>query len=292
MQEKEYPADQNAQATPGSYLRRVRREKSFSIEEVAEATRISIKNIRAIESDAFEQLPADTFVRGLVTIYGNYLGLDGGKIATDFLAARKKLSSGGRPQNLTLKKVPPSTLAPKKLAEPAQISSATLALVLFLIILVSFSGFCIYTSWNPLAFLTNQTDNVQASIHKIFAGLVGEQETPAKQPLETDQITSTSPPASKSESPLLEQEDRQNYHLNVHLLKNCEITLLVDDREATRRQYQSGQVMEVRANKQIKLIFSQPGAATLTLNGKPLSFPALTSGALPTLLIPDDLLDQ
>jgi cytoskeletal protein RodZ len=93
MQDKSFSQEQDTQATPGGYLRRVRRERSLSIEEVSEATKISKKNIRAIETAAFEQLPADTFVRGLVTIYGNHLGLDGGKIAADFLQARKKLSS-------------------------------------------------------------------------------------------------------------------------------------------------------------------------------------------------------
>jgi cytoskeletal protein RodZ len=291
MQDKSFSQEQDTQATPGGYLRRVRRERSLSIEEVSEATKISKKNIRAIETAAFEQLPADTFVRGLGTIYGNHLGLDGGKIAADFLQARKKLSSGGRPQNLTLKKVPPSTLAPKKLAEPAQISSATLALVIFLLIMVSFSGFCIYTSWNPLAFLTTQTDNVQASIQRIFAGLVGDSEVPVpKKPQEqTEPVTPSAGPGTPAPSG---QDEQISYLLNVHFLKNSAVTILTDDRKPVHREFKSGQVLQLQAGKQLKLIFSVPGAATLTLNGKPLSFPDASGGASPILLIPDDLLDQ
>jgi len=294
MQDKSLSQGQESQATPGSYLRRVRKERSLSIEEVSEATRISIKNIRAIETAAFEQLPADTFVRGLVTIYGNYLDLDGGTIAADFLQARKKLSAGGRPQNLTLKKVPPSTLAPKKLAEPAQISSATLALVLFLLILGSFSGFCMYTSWNPLAFLTKQTDSVQASIQKIFAGLVGEPETPMpEQPQEQAQATPQPPSTAAATEPAPADQKKQiNYRLGVHFLKNCTVTIVIDDKKPVRREFKSGQVIQLQADRQLKLIFSVPGAATLTLNGRPLSFPDPSGGGLPILLIPDDLLDQ
>ena len=290
---KKYSPGQDEQATPGSNLRRVRRDKGLSVAEVAEATRISIKNIRAIEAAAFEELPADTFVRGLVTIYGNYLGLDGGKLAADFLQARKKLSAGGRPQNLTLKKVPPSTFAPKKLAEPAQISSATLALVIFLLILVSFSGFCMYTSWNPLAFLTRQTDNVQASIQKIFAGLVGDSEVPVPQEPQKQERAESLAPSAASNAPVSSgQEEQAIYRLNVHFLKNSAVTILTDDKEPVRREFKSGQILQLQAGQQLKLIFSVPGAATLTLNGRPLSFPDASDGALPTLLIPDDLLDQ
>jgi len=292
MQEKRTSQEQDAQTTPGSYLRRIRREQNLSVEEVSESTRISVKNIRAIETAAFEQLPADTFVRGLVTIYGNFLGLDGGKIATDFLEARKKLSAGGRPQNLTLKKVPPSTLAPKKLAEPAHISSATLALVLFLLILVSFTGFCLYTSWNPLAFLTNQTDSMQASIQKIFAGLIND-ETEGQlqdQPAQTEPPQARIQPAGGPVSP--ERRKQSDYQLNVHFLKNDTITISIDGKKSVQREVKSGEIIRLQAAKEMKLVFSQPGAATLTLNGKPLSFPAAARDSLPTLLIPDDLLDQ
>jgi cytoskeletal protein RodZ len=292
MQDKSFSQGQDTQATPGSHLRRVRRDKGLSVAEVSEATRISIKNIRAIETAAFEELPADTFVRGLVTIYGNYLELDGGKIATDFLQARKKLSSGGRPQNLTLKKVPPSTFAQKKLAEPAQISSATLALVIFLLILVSFSGFCMYTSWNPLAFLTRQTDNVQTSIQKIFAGLVGDSEAPVPQEPQKQERAEHLPPSAANNAASSGQDEQVSYRLNVHFLKNSAVTIRTDDKKPVRREFKSGEVLQLQAGKQLKLIFSVPGAATLTLNGRPLSFPEASGGASPTLLIPDDLLDR
>jgi len=292
MQAKKSSPEQDAQATPGSYLRRVRRERNLSVEEVSEATRISVKNIRAIETAAFEELPADTFVRGLVTIYGNFLDLDGGKIAADFLQARKKLSAGGRPQNLTLKKVPPSTLAPKKLAEPAHISSATLALALLFLILVSFTGFCLYTSWNPLAFLTNQTDTMQASIQKIFAGLVNETEPPQQEQAPQQEQTQAQAEPDDLAVRAKEQNKPADYTVNVHFLKNGTMTFSVDGQEPVRREFKSGEIIQLQAAKEMKLVFSQPGAATLTLNGKPLSFPAAGNGSLPTLLIPDDLLDQ
>ena len=292
MQAKKSSPEQDVQVTPGSYLRRVRKERGLSIEEVAESTRISVKNIRAIETAAFEALPADTFVRGLVTIYGNFLGLDGGKIAADFLQDRKKLSAGGRPQNLTLKKVPPSTLAPKKLAEPAHISSATLALALLLLILVSFTGFCLYTSWNPLAFLTNQTDSMQASIQKIFAGLINddteEPEQKDKAPAEPSQGEAANGPVS----PEVKKNQQADYQLNVHFLKNGTMTFSIDGKEAVRREFKSGEIIRLQADKEMKLMFSQSGAATLTLNGRPLSFPTAADDSLPTLLIPDDLPDQ
>ena len=293
MQEKKHPSDQEPQVTPGGFLRKARLEQHLTIDEVADATKISGKNIRAIESASFAQLPADTFVRGLVTIYGNFLGLDGARIAKEFLQARQKDSAGGRPQNLTLKKVPPSTLAPKKLAEPAHISSATLALTLLFVILVSFTGFCLYTSWNPLAFLTKQSDNMQASIQKIFAGLTDTPETPRQDQASQQEQRQHEEKATELPVDNIKDGNKQaSYQLNIHFLKNGTVTFSIDSKNQVSRAFKSGEIIRLQAAKEMKLEFSQPEAATLTLNGKPLSFPAADNGSLPTLLIPNDLPDQ
>lgn len=156
-------------STPGNTLREVRKERGLSLEVVSEATKISINNIRAIEEEAYEKLPADTFVRGLVTLYGNFLTLDGSKIAAEFLVGRENNTTSGTKRIRAKKHIHSSSLAPKKLAEPAHISSATIALILLMVIILSFTGFCLYTSWNPLAFLSRQTESIQTSMQGIFS---------------------------------------------------------------------------------------------------------------------------
>lgn len=60
----------------GVFLRKAREEKNVSIEQVAYATRISLKMLRALEEDDHTALPAPTFVRGYLQAYAKYVRLD------------------------------------------------------------------------------------------------------------------------------------------------------------------------------------------------------------------------
>lgn len=139
--------------TIGIRLQLLRKQQGLSFQKVSEETHISFSNLTAIEAENFDQLPADIFVRGLVNIYGNYLGLDGAETARLFLKERDQRQPRGK-KNRSAKQS--HSLAPKKLAEPSHISSATVAGILLLLIVVTFSAFCVYTGWNPFAYFLNQ----------------------------------------------------------------------------------------------------------------------------------------
>ncbi|HHL32856.1 MAG TPA: helix-turn-helix domain-containing protein [Desulfobulbaceae bacterium] len=303
MSDKHPSPERNMEVSPGHYLLKLRREKQLSVEEVSEATKISIKNIRAIEQASFDLLPADTFVRGLVTLYGNYLGIDGRKIAAELLAERKKHSTGSRPQNLAMKTIPPSTLAPKKLAEPSHISSATVALLLFAAIVISFTGFCLYTSWNPFAFLSKQTSSMQVSIQKMFGGDEAQQQQTAGQNTPTntdtgggeDTISGGSPQAGvRTESDIFSADEQAEYpyRLTAHFIEDCTVTVSVDGTEPIKKRYTSGQTEHWQARQELKITFDTPKSATLSLNDAPLSFPISEDGRPPSLLLPDDVFDH
>ncbi len=60
----------------GEILKQKREEHSYTLEHVAEITRITLSNLRYIEEGNTEMLPALVFVRGFVRNYANLLGLD------------------------------------------------------------------------------------------------------------------------------------------------------------------------------------------------------------------------
>jgi cytoskeleton protein RodZ len=60
----------------GTFLRKAREGKNVSIEQVAYATRISLKMLRALEEDDHTALPAPTFVRGYLQAYAKYVRID------------------------------------------------------------------------------------------------------------------------------------------------------------------------------------------------------------------------
>jgi len=62
--------------SPGKYLKTERELRNLSLEEIAKSTKIREAFLRAIEEDRYELLPSAVYVKGFLTIYVKYLGLD------------------------------------------------------------------------------------------------------------------------------------------------------------------------------------------------------------------------
>jgi cytoskeletal protein RodZ len=61
----------------GSSLRDARLRQRLDFPEIEQAVKIRAKYLRALEEEAFETLPAQTYVRGFLRAYAEHLGLDG-----------------------------------------------------------------------------------------------------------------------------------------------------------------------------------------------------------------------
>ena len=61
----------------GNSLREARLRHGLDFAEAEQATKIRGKYLRALEQEQFDQLPAQTYVRGFLRSYAEYLGLDG-----------------------------------------------------------------------------------------------------------------------------------------------------------------------------------------------------------------------
>jgi hypothetical protein len=72
-------------ASFGERLRRERELRGVSLRDVAEATKISIRFLRALEEDRVDQLPGGLFPRAFVRQYARYLGLDAERQVAEFL---------------------------------------------------------------------------------------------------------------------------------------------------------------------------------------------------------------
>jgi hypothetical protein len=61
----------------GNSLREARLRQNLDFPRIEEGTRIRGKYIQALEAERFEVLPGDTYVKGFLRTYAEYLGLDG-----------------------------------------------------------------------------------------------------------------------------------------------------------------------------------------------------------------------
>ena len=71
----------------GEKLQREREMRAVTLEEIAEATKIGTRNLRALESNDFDKLPGGIFNKGFVRAYARYLGIDEEQAVADYLAA-------------------------------------------------------------------------------------------------------------------------------------------------------------------------------------------------------------
>ena len=55
-----------SQETIGNFLKRQRLHKQMSLAEVARVTRIPTPTLESIESDRFDELPGEVFIRGFL----------------------------------------------------------------------------------------------------------------------------------------------------------------------------------------------------------------------------------
>ena len=62
--------------TVGQCLQRQRESRKMSLESVSQGTRINLAFIKALEEDAFQLLPSETYVRGFLQSYAKFIQLD------------------------------------------------------------------------------------------------------------------------------------------------------------------------------------------------------------------------
>jgi len=63
-------------ASIGQELRRERELRGVSLNEISESTKISIRYLRALETDSLEILPGQFFTKGIIRAYAKHLGLE------------------------------------------------------------------------------------------------------------------------------------------------------------------------------------------------------------------------
>ena len=61
----------------GNSLREARLRQGLEFPEIEHATKVRSKYLRALEDEQFDALPAQTYVKGFLRTYAEYLGLDG-----------------------------------------------------------------------------------------------------------------------------------------------------------------------------------------------------------------------
>jgi len=79
--------DNKSPTTPsfGENLRREREMRGVTLQEIAAATKISVRFLKAIEAEEFSKVPGGIFTRSFIRTYAKYLGLDEERVLAEYL---------------------------------------------------------------------------------------------------------------------------------------------------------------------------------------------------------------
>lgn len=122
-------------ASFGANLRREREMRGVPLEEISEATKISVRCLQALEAEQFSKLPGGIFTRSFIRAYAKYLGLDEEKVMAEFQVLAPRIEEADL-----------SRLAPAKTKEPRPKSRAPLVGLLVGVALLA-GGYTLYNSY-------------------------------------------------------------------------------------------------------------------------------------------------
>lgn len=296
-----YSADTES-STIGEILRETRIRLGLDLVTVAEETKISSKNLQAIEDGNLASLPAEVYTRGFYTMYAKVLALDPGEVLEMYGRERKKL-----PKVDASPTPPPNRLAQDMatLAErPTSPPSSYFGLILLLFLL--FGGFlCWYFGWNPASYLSEklrslegpqQIEQVENEVSKreiIFGTTMQEMPPPIKsEPLDLFSPSSVTAATTQPETfPKVAQTShvRTKYSVNAVFVEDTALSLKIDDQPLRTITYKNGESIIWQAGE--KLVVTLPGdtGTRLTLNNIPLTLPKAINEKI-TFSIPEDIL--
>ena len=84
-QEAAAPVSQLVSEFTGPALRVLREQKSLTVRNIADLTKVSARYIEYIETENFQKLPARAYIRGFIMLYARALGCDPDRVAGDYL---------------------------------------------------------------------------------------------------------------------------------------------------------------------------------------------------------------
>jgi cytoskeletal protein RodZ len=288
----------------GVYLRETRINQGLDLEKLADQTKISIKNIQAIEESDFTALPAEAFTRGFYVLYAKSLSLEPEEVLQMYTQERPNQHKSPNSPML-----PPGKLAENvsDLAErPTFMPFSFLGMVLLLLLFLG--GFlCWYFSWNPATYLSQKLRSLdapqrveQVSLNQASPGSWEPKVTFAKLknpwPKHLDLFSISYPSTATAaithempQPPAPLPPGISEYNINAEFSEATKVHLTIDDLPRQTLLFQKGDSITWHAKEKAVISLPAHTQTQLSLNNTPLNLPD-TDKEFITLCLPEDLL--
>jgi cytoskeleton protein RodZ len=217
-------------ASFGDTLRRERELRGVDLREVAEATKISIRFLQALENDRIDILPGGIFPRAFVRQYATYLGLDPDRTVAEFVYAYGE--HVGQP-------AAPAPKRTRSLRRPLLVAGGVLAVAAL-------------ATWAALRYEAQ--------------GAAPEPVAAASAPVSTFPPDPVYPPPTTVASM---PGEAQGLVLTLNSRQSCWVAVLADGVKVIDRVMNEGEAQTIVAKGEMVLSVGNAGGITFTLNGRP-----------------------
>jgi len=254
-------------ATFGESLRRERELRGVTLPEISNATKISLRYLRALENNQFDRLPGGIFNRGFVRAVARYLRLDDSHWVGEYVRAAQE-----EPE-MVAQYAPPS-------AKPASSRVGVWSLAV-LVAGFGISAYVVHEIRSQRAAQAAQSAVVQASQEEARTALL--------QPATSDTFPTgensqpEAPPVTPVASPLPAESrnlatpagaaavEAGELRLQVDVMESAWLNIRVDGEPAYSGTMQPGESRTFLGGSQIELSTGNASAVVLTLNGETLA---------------------
>ncbi len=271
----------------GEYLRRERKLRGVTLEEIAKVSNISITYLKALESDDFESLPAEVFIRGFLRCYAQSSGMDGSEVilAYNSFIANKRTSRAA------------STIPIETPPKVNMKLSSFLAIVIFVVISSLMVFYYVKKSREvkPASVsersISQGADEVGIEKSKNDIGIIPGSNTAEEESLiQTEDILEPQEEGISDNlglSPPIEAEETSETKEVVGLLTlsmkaedNAWINLIIDDTEIKEALLLPGETARWKAKEKFVVSLGNVAGTTLKLNDKDITLPKASANVI------------
>jgi cytoskeleton protein RodZ len=273
----------------GEKLRRERELRAVTLDEIAEATKIGSRSLKALEDEQFDILPGGIFNKGFVRAYAKYLGIDEEQAVADYMAAiGESAAKPGPVSEDVIASIAKKRSEPERKIDPEEKTSSKLWVVLAVVALIAAGS---YSSWK---YIQQRKIQKQADFEALKAAaqpgvsLPGEFATPVKdvtpqavvpapqtttpqprtaQPATTATPAATPPAQSKTQPPTATVPGE--FAIKLHATEGAWVSIQADGKTVIEELLSANYERTITAKDKIVIKVGKPGALEVSFNGKP-----------------------
>lgn len=252
----------------GERLQREREMRGITLEEIANATKIGTRSLRALEEEDFGKLPGGIFNKGFVRAYARYLGINEEQALADYavaLGGDSELSD-----EATMHRLEPALRAEReRLSQDSESDRPNFWTPILVVVIAAICAALVWTLYSRNKMRLGGLGRV-ASVLKLkrkphdtipVAGTASAAVPPAPASAPTPPPVSPATPAAAVTIP-------QEMAVVVRARQNSWVSVRADGKLVMRDILQAGSETSVHANKQVILTAGNAGGVEISLNGK------------------------